>query len=94
MVIEPLEPLRSYKMRAMRELHEIREELLRRYPERSQEIEKVCSELWSRLFDLRSPRICSFLSLVARYSREFQELRRLAPTTEELLEILSRRGRE
>ncbi|MEM1928323.1 MAG: hypothetical protein QXS85_06300 [Acidilobaceae archaeon] len=88
-----IEPLRSYKMRAMRELHEIRDELLKKYPERSEDIEKIMTELWSRLFDLKSPRVCSFLSLIARYSRDFSEVRRLAPTTEELIEILSRRGR-
>lgn len=80
--------LRDFKALELARLARIREELVRRYPDRAGEIERLMEKIAMEVMALRLFTLSSFIYNLLHYSKDYPELKELIPdekTVEELI---------
>ena len=85
--------LRDFKAIELAKLARIREELLRKYPDRREEIESITERIAMSIMGLRLYTLSSFIYALLQYSKEYPELRELMPD-EKTVEELIKHGEE
>jgi len=80
--------LRSFKSKYMSRLLELKNELLSKYPEKSERITFLTDMLMNKLRNLRTSDISDYLFTVYQCEKEFNEFKRLQPCSEEVDELL------
>ena len=85
--------LRDFKAIELAKLARIRDELLRKYPDRRSEVESVTERIAMSIMGLRLYTMSSFIYALMEYSKEYPELRELIPD-EKTVEELIKHGEE
>jgi hypothetical protein len=80
--------LREFKARSLAWLIEIKRELLEKYPDRSDRINYIIDLLATKLESLRTYTLTDYIFTLYQASKEFRELERLIPGTQETDELL------
>jgi uncharacterized protein YdhG (YjbR/CyaY superfamily) len=80
--------LRAFKSKYISRLLELKNELLSKYPEKSERISYLTDMLMNKLRNLRTSDISDYLFTVYQCEKEFNEFRRLQPPSEEVDELL------
>jgi len=80
--------LRAFKSRYMSRLLELKDELLSKYPEKSGRISYLTDVLMNKLRGLRTSDISDYIYTVYQCQKEFEEFKKLQPSSEEVDELL------
>ena len=85
--------LREFRALELTKLIRIKQELLRKYPERAERINEISDYIASKLSTLRTYTLADFIFLLYNASKEFQEFAELIPD-EKTVQELTRGGEE
>ncbi len=82
--------LRDLKAKSLVKLFEIKRQLLEKYPEKAERIERIIDLLAAKIHNLRAFTLSDYLFTLYQASKEFRELEELIPSPETISEILER----
>jgi hypothetical protein len=80
--------LREFKAKSLTRLIEIKRQLLKKYPDRSERIEYITDLLATKLENLRVFTLTDYIFTLYQASKEFKELEQLIPSEQEIDELL------
>ena len=80
--------LREFRSKYLTKLLNIKDELLSKYPDKSEKVQYLIDVLVVKLQRLRLYTLADYLFTLYQASKEFKEFERLIPTQEEVDELL------
>jgi len=80
--------LREFKVKQLTKLKELEEQLISKYPEKTQRINEITSLLVAKLSHLRTYSLYDYLETIYLASREIPEFISLMPKEKEVEELL------
>ena len=86
--------LREFRALELARLARIRDELMRKYPERADRVREVCDQVASKLYALRAYTLADFIYMLYNLSSEFPELKELIPSEDVVKELIGGGGNE
>ncbi|MEM3988563.1 MAG: hypothetical protein QXZ22_08230 [Sulfolobales archaeon] len=84
--------LREFKVKQIIKIKELKEELVKKYPDKEKRVEEITALLLSKLSHLRIYSLYDYLETIYLASREFPEFISLMPTVQEVNKLLEEAG--
>jgi len=80
--------LHEFKVLQLAKLHDLRERLIRKYPDRKERILQIIDMLETKLDNLRVYSLYNYLRTITLAAKEFSEFMELMPSEETVEELL------
>ena len=80
--------LREFRALELTKLVRIKQELMRKYPDRAGRIEEICDIIAGKLSTLRTYTLADFIFLLYQASKEFPEFSELIPDEKVVAELM------